>query len=59
MTETARKDVSPTEAARRLGIDRSTVVRWLQADLVAGWRTVGGHWRVPETEIERLLHSKH
>jgi len=40
------------------GVDKSTVVRWLQTNKIAGWRTPGGHWRVPRTEVYRLLNSK-
>lgn len=59
MTQTPRDDVTPEEAARELGIHRSTIVRWLQRDEMAGWRTAGGHWRIPRTEIARRLASKH
>lgn len=56
--ETQRDDISAVESARLLGVDKSTVVRWLQENLVAGWRTPKGHWRVPRSEVERLFASK-
>ena len=52
--ETKPENLSALEAARQLGVDKSTVVRWLQNDTLAGWRTVGGHWRVPAAEVDRL-----
>lgn len=57
MTQTrpARDDLSPQEAADLLGLNRTTVLRWLHGDRIAGWRTVGGRWRVPRSEVERLL----
>ena len=54
----ARDDLSALETARLTGVDKSTVVRWLQENKIAGWRTPGGHWRVPRTEVARLLNSK-
>ena len=61
-TITTKDDTKPVEltaleAADLLGVDKSTVVRWLQNDTLAGWRTVGGHWRVPATEVARLKNT--
>jgi excisionase family DNA binding protein len=50
-------ELTALEAADLLGVDKSTVVRWLQNDTLAGWRTVGGHWRVPATEVARLKNT--
>jgi excisionase family DNA binding protein len=50
-------ELTALEAAELLGVDKSTVVRWLQNDTLAGWRTVGGHWRVPATEVARLKNA--
>ena len=58
ITKTPRDDLTPQEAARELGVDRSTVTRWLLTDKLAGWRTAGGHWRIPRTEVTRLLTTK-
>jgi excisionase family DNA binding protein len=49
-----RGAVSLLQAARELGVNKAAVIRWLQKREVAGWRTPGGHWRIPVTEIERL-----
>jgi excisionase family DNA binding protein len=48
-------EVSAAEAARRLGVDKATATRWLQAGRMHGTRTAGGHWRVSVDEVERLL----
>jgi MerR family transcriptional regulator, light-induced transcriptional regulator len=42
------------EAAERLGVTVSTVKRWVDAGEVRAERTVGGHRRIPESEVERL-----
>lgn len=42
-------------AADRLGVGYSTVKRWVLDGRVRTTRTEGGHHRVAETEIERLL----
>jgi excisionase family DNA binding protein len=55
--QTPRDDLTPQEAAQALGIDRSTMARWLAQKKVAGWRTAGGHWRIPRTEVHRLLNT--
>ncbi len=42
-------------AAERLGVAYSTVKRWVHSGHVRTTRTEGGHHRVAEAEIERLL----
>jgi molybdopterin-binding protein len=42
-------------AAGRLGVGYSTLKRWVHTGRVRTTRTAGGHHRVSETEIERLL----
>jgi molybdopterin-binding protein len=42
-------------AAERLGVAYSTVKRWVHTGHVRTTRTEGGHHRISETEIERLL----
>jgi len=55
--DTKPEELTALQAAEMLGVDKSTVVRWLQNDTLAGWRTIGGHWRVPATEVERVKQS--
>src|SRR4029078_11761301 len=42
-------------AAERLGVGYSTLKRWVHTGQVRTTRTQGGHHRVAEAEIERLL----
>jgi molybdopterin-binding protein len=42
-------------AAERLGVGYSTLKRWVRSGRVRTTRTEGGHHRVAEAEIERLL----
>jgi molybdopterin-binding protein len=42
-------------AAERLGVAYSTLKRWVHTGRVRTTRTEGGHHRIAESEIERLL----
>ena len=42
-------------AAERLGVGYSTLKRWIASGHVRTTRTEGGHHRVSDTEIERLI----
>ena len=42
-------------AAEQLGVAYSTLKRWVHTGQVRTTRTEGGHHRVPESELERLL----
>ena len=42
-------------AAERLGVGNSTLTRWVRSGRVRTTRTEGGHHRVAESEIDRLL----
>ena len=42
-------------AAERLGVAYSTLKRWVHTGRVRTTRTEGGHHRVPDAEIDRLL----
>ena len=44
------------EAARRLGVSYSTLKQWIYKGSVRTTKTDGGHHRLTELEIERLLH---
>ena len=43
------------EAATRLGVSYSTVKQWIHAGRVRTSKTPGGHHRIAEAEIDRLL----
>ena len=47
-----------TAAAARLGVSYSTVKQWIYKGTVRTVRTRGGHHRVAEAEIDRLLASQ-
>ncbi len=42
-------------AATRLGVSYSTFKQWIYKGAIRTVRTSGGHHRVPEAEVERLL----
>ncbi len=42
-------------AATRLGVNYSTLKQWIYKGTVRTTRTDGGHHRIPETEVDRLL----
>jgi molybdopterin-binding protein len=44
-------------AAQRLGVSYSTFKQWIYRGAVRSVRTSGGHHRIAESEIERLLAS--
>jgi excisionase family DNA binding protein len=46
--------VTPAEAAMRLGVHPTTVIRWADQGLLAVYRTPGGHRRFLATDLERL-----
>src|SRR5690242_1360457 len=45
----------PRVAASRLGVSYSALKQWIYKGSVRTVRTGGGHHRIPETEIDRLL----
>jgi molybdopterin-binding protein len=47
--------LTPRAAAERLGVGYSTLKRWVQSGQVRTTRTEGGHHRIAEAEIDRLL----
>jgi molybdopterin-binding protein len=47
--------LTPRAAADRLGVSYSTVKQWIYKGTLRTSRTGGGHHRVPEAEVERML----
>ncbi|MGE3276608.1 MAG: TOBE domain-containing protein [Vicinamibacterales bacterium] len=47
--------LTPREASDRLGVGYSTLKQWIYRGTVRTVRTGGGHHRVPEAEVERIL----
>ena len=50
--------LTPREAARILGISYPTLKQWIYRKKLRTAKTPGGHHRVPESEIDRLLPKK-
>jgi molybdopterin-binding protein len=58
-SESAENEVrmlNPKEAARSLGISYSTMKRWIYTQKIHSVKTVGGHYRISETELDTFLH---
>jgi molybdopterin-binding protein len=47
--------LSPRETANILGISYPTLKQWIYKGKIKTVKTQGGHHRIPETEIDRLL----
>ena len=50
--------LSPREAANILGISYPTLKQWIYRGKIRTAKTPGGHHRVPESEIDRLIPTK-
>ena len=49
--------LTPREAAIRLGISYPTIKQWLYREKIKATRTPGGHYRIAEEELDSLLHE--
>lgn len=49
--------LSPREAALRLGISYPTMKQWIYQGKIKAIKTPGGHYRIPEAELDSLLHK--
>ncbi|HEX3741337.1 MAG TPA: TOBE domain-containing protein [Terriglobales bacterium] len=47
--------LTPRDAALQLGISFPTIKQWIYKKKIGSVRTLGGHHRVPLSEIDRLL----
>jgi molybdopterin-binding protein len=50
--------LAPREAANILGISYPTLKQWIYNNKIKTAKTPGGHHRVPESEIDRLIPKK-
>ena len=50
--------LAPREAANILGVSYPTLKQWIYRGKISTAKTPGGHHRVPESEIDRLLPKK-
>ena len=53
-----QKLLAPREAANILGISYPTLKQWIYRGKIKTAKTPGGHHRVPESEIDRLIPKK-
>jgi molybdopterin-binding protein len=53
-----QKLLAPREAANILGISYPTLKQWIYRNKIKTAKTPGGHHRVPESEIDRLIPKK-
>jgi molybdopterin-binding protein len=49
--------LTPREAALRLGISYPTIKQWLYRGKIKSIKTPGGHYRIPEAELDGFLHE--
>lgn len=50
--------LTPAETAARFKVDPKTVTRWAKAGKLHGTRTLGGHRRYYESEVNALLRGE-
>jgi len=55
MDNDSRRLMTPRAAAERLGVSYSTFKQWIYKGSVRTVQTSGGHHRIAESELERLL----
>jgi excisionase family DNA binding protein len=48
--------LSPREAALQLRISFPTIKQWIYAHKIRSVKTPGGHHRIPQSEVDRLLY---
>lgn len=53
-----RSPVTVSALARSLGVAARTVREWCEQGKLVATRTLGGHWRIPRDEAERLLSGR-
>ena len=51
--------LTTTELSKLCGVSRITIINWLRQGKVKSVKTLGGHRRIPRTEVESLLEALH
>lgn len=54
-TETRDAWLTPAEAAEKFGVKTRTLINWVRAQRLEAQRTVGGHRRYRESDVEALV----
>jgi molybdopterin-binding protein len=49
--------LTPRAAALRLGISYPTIKQWIYGEKIKTVKTPGGHYRIPEAELDSFLHK--
>lgn len=47
--------IRPRDAARLLGLSYPTLKRWIYKGKISTIKTAGGHYRIPESELDKFL----
>jgi len=55
MNDTSEHLLRPKEVCRILGVSYPTLRRWIKEGRIRAIQTVGGKYRIPESEVKRLL----
>jgi len=55
VSDAGERLLRPKEACSRLGISYSTLRRWIKEGRIRAVQTIGGKYRIPESEVRRLL----
>ena len=50
--------LTPAEGAKLFRVDPKTVTRWAKAGKLTAIRTLGGHRRYRQSEVQNLLNAK-
>ena len=54
---TGHRLITAAEAARRVGVHKSTMTHWIARGKVKAARTPGGHWRLRAVDVDALRKS--
>ncbi len=57
MAESPERLLSPSEVARIFGVTRAAVIKWIKTGKIRAIE-VHGRWRIPYSEVERLLRGE-
>jgi len=55
VSDASERLLRPKEACSRLGVSYSTLRRWIKEGRIRAVQTIGGRYRIPESEVRRLL----
>jgi len=55
VSDAGERLLRPKEACSRLGVSYSTLRRWIKEGRIRAVQTIGGKYRIPESEVRRLL----